>query len=240
MKTLLLITSTLSFSACNLQSNKKTNSNNTEIDTLLKRDTVHVYQKSNERDWQEGFGLTHDPDKDSIWYKPSSYYLSDKECSGLASDFYYGRLRPSDNGVTDELLKLATTDNKKLRPFYRWCLNKTIVIEDGALAEHTDVPARKYAEKFPNEFFNYVDIDTSGEKLKDWVGSISYSGFYDQDDYERPNEIQQRMAKTMKSNCKDCNDQIIRRIDKFTKDCFKQITTTANNGFGTMAAQTMG
>jgi len=221
MSTFLSIILMLFLLACNNgQRNEKPNSSYTRIDTLIKHDTVYIYPTGSKRDWQEGFGLTHEPDKDSIWYKPVSYYLSDNECSGLAYEFYYGRLRPSDDGITDELLKLATTENKKLRPFYRWCLNKTIVIQDGALVEHTGVPARKYAEKFPKEFFDYMDSDTTGERLNDWISTISYSGFYESDDYEKGKEIQQKMAKKMKSNCRNCDDKTMKRIDKFTKDCF--------------------
>ena len=75
------------------------------------------------------------------------------------------------------MLSLVTTNDNNLRPFYRWCLNKTIQIEDGALAEYTGIPARQYAEKFPKEFFEYMDYDTTKEKYGDWVGSISYSGY---------------------------------------------------------------
>jgi hypothetical protein len=141
--------------------------------------------------------------------------------SVLALAFYYGRLKPSDDEVTDRLLELAATDNQKLRPFYRWCLNKTIVIQDGALGEHTGVPARKYAEKFPKEFFEYMDYDTTGEKYTDWVNSILYSGFYDKDDYKKPQDIRNRMSKTMKRNCNNCSDQFKKRIDKFAADCFQ-------------------
>lgn len=219
MKSLLLAMLILLMYACkNRQADTNAISNNAEADTILKHDTIFIDRNNN--DWQKDFNLTHDPTKDTIWYKPVQYYLEDKDCSGLAIDFYYGRLRPSDDGVTDELLKLAITDNKKLRPFYRWCLNMTIAIEDGALGEHTGIPARKYAERYPQEFLEYMDIDTSGQKLNSWVSSISYSGFYDEDDYKNPKLIQQKMAKTMKLNCKNCEDKIIKRIDKFVKDCF--------------------
>lgn len=218
MNTSILLIITFTLFACN-SSPASHKIIQTKTDTIIKHDTIIA--NLNNRNWQEDFGLTHDPEKDSIWFKPVSYYLNDKNCSGLASDFYYGILRPSDDGTTDELLKLATSDNNKLRPFYRWCLNKTIIIQDGALGEHTGVPARKYAEKFPQEFFSYMDIDTSGEKYNEWIGTIEYSGFYDNEDWRKPSEIRQRMVNTMKKNCYDCNKKIIARIEKFAKDCFK-------------------
>lgn len=202
-------------------SNKRSNTNNAQqkvsTDTIIKHDTIYLNYISN---WQEGFGLTHDPDEDTIWYKPVSYYIFDKKCSGLARDFYYGELRPSDNGMTEELLKLASTDNNKLRPFYRWCLNKTIQIQDGALAEYTGVPARQYAEKFPVEFFEYMDYDTTGSKYLDWVGAICYSGFYEKDDYKNPKDIRRRMVQAMKANCPNYSKRLNKRIVKLAKDCF--------------------
>lgn len=220
MKPLLFTLLALSTFACSEKQaeTKAVADEKTKSDTLIKQDTVIV--PNQERDWQEGFGLTHDPQKDSIWFQPVSHYISDKECSPLAIDFYYGRLRPGDNAETDEILKLASTSNVKLRPFYRWCLNKTILVQDGALAEHTGLPARTYAEKFPKEFFEYMDIDPSGEKYKDWVGAIGYSGFYDTDDHRKPKEIQFRMTRTMKANCKKCDDKTLARIEKFVKECF--------------------
>lgn len=191
---------------------------NADKDTVIIHDTVVAGTQT--YNWQEYFGLTHDPDKDSVWFKPVSYYLDDPNCSGLARDFYYGSLRPGDDGTTDELLKLATTDNNKLRPFYRWCLDMTIAIQDGALAEHTGIPARKYAEMFPLEFFNYMDIDTTGTRYENWVSSISYSGYYDEDDHRQPKKIAARFASAMKANCKDCTPKNLARIDRFAKDCF--------------------
>ena len=190
-----------------------------QAEPKVKSDSAFI-PAQNDYDWQEGFGLTHDPEKDSIWFKPVQYYLSDDNCSGLAYDFYMGTLRPGDDGTTDELLKLACSDNEKLRPFYRWCLNKTILVQDGALGEHTGIPARRYAEKFPNEFFEYMDIDSTGSKYLDWVNAISYSGYYEHDSFEKKNEVRQRMISTMKKNCKDCSSEMLRRIETFAKDCF--------------------
>jgi hypothetical protein len=196
---------------------------NSEVPNV-KTDTVYVHDTiiklSNQRFWQENFELTHDPDKDSIWLKPVSYYLADEKCSGLALAFYYGRLEPLDDEVTDKLLELAITDNSKLRPFYRWCLDQTIMIQDGALAEHTGIPARKYAEKYPKEFFEYMDSDKSGLRYRSWVGSIEYSGFYDMDHFDKPDELQSSLIKVMKSNCRECDEKIISRINDFAKACF--------------------
>lgn len=171
-------------------------------------------------DWQEGFGLSHDTTVDSIWQKPVKFYLDQPNCSPLARDFYFGIFRPSDNDSTAELLALATTENAQLRPFYRWCLNKTIQVQDGALAEYTGVPARRYAEQFPIEFFIYMDQDTSGSRYLDWTAAISYSGFYDQEDYKQTGKIKKDFADKMKQHCAGCTQDWVMRIEKFVGDCF--------------------
>lgn len=178
-----------------------------------------IIQK-NQNDWQQGFGLTHNIDKDSIWKKPVRYYIENKDCFQTAIDFYFGKFRPVDDEKTEKLLGLVTTDNSELRPFYRWILNKTILIQDGALAEYTGIPARKYAERFPNEFFEYMDIEKSNEKYLNWCNSIMYSGFYDKDSFENPELIRKEFAKTMSKNCKNCDQTTLERINKFTDDCF--------------------
>ncbi len=205
--------------ACTNRQSKGNNIYKTAFtDTIIKHDTIFY---NNENNWQEGFGLTHTPDEDSIWGKPVKFYIDNPKCSPIAIDFYTGQFRPADNNTTAALLELATTDDNNLRPFYRWCLNKTIQIQDGALAEYTGVPARQYAEKFPKEFLEYMDIDKTKEKYKDWVNAISYSGFYDKDNYKKPQDIRKRLAQTMKEKCKNCGEQLEKRIDKFAKDCFE-------------------
>lgn len=218
MRTLISIVIFFCFTACSdRQSSSADNSKIQSKDTVVKHDTIFYNPDSN---WQKGFGLTNDPDTDSIWGNPVKFYISNPKCSPIAIDFYQGQFRPTDNYTTEALLSLVTTNDDNLRPFYRWCLNKTIQIQDGALAEYTGIPARKYAEKFTKEFFGYMDIDTTKEKYNDWVGAISYSGFYDNDDYQKSNEIRSRMTKAMKQSCKDCNAAILKRIDKFVLDCF--------------------
>jgi hypothetical protein len=187
---------------------------------IIIHDTIYLNDNKT-KDWQKGFGLTNDPNIDSIWYKPVSFYLNDENCSGLAFDFYYGYFRPGDNGATQELLKLSNTNNEKLRPFYRWCLNKTLIVSDGALGELVGIPAREYAEKFPDEFFNYLDIDTTFEKYKMWTAAISYSGL---EEYGAKNSsslnkkhIEERMIKSLKVK----SEKNITRIKQFALDCSK-------------------
>ena len=94
------------------------------------------------------------------------------------------------------------------------------MIQDGALGEYTGVPARKYAEKYPAEFFEYMNFDTSGQKYTFWMNAIRYSGYFDNDDYKKPVTIRTSMQNVMKSNCQGCNIEVEKRIEKFAADCF--------------------
>lgn len=216
MKTFIFISFVFCLSSCN-QSDKTGNTKIAKADTVLKHDTIYI---NNDHNWQEGFNLTHDPDIDTVWGKPVQFYISNARCSPIAIDFYQGQFRPTDNNTTAALLGLVTTNDNDLRPFYRWCLNKTIQIQDGALAEYTGIPAREYAEKFPAEFFAYMDADTTKKRYNDWTEAVSYSGFYDADDYREPAAIRNRLIKTMRQNCKNCNTKMNERISKLAADCF--------------------
>lgn len=223
MKTIILFLTLLLLSCEPKSKNNLVETESTEIiqPTIEKLKVIEENKNSvNTNDWQNGFGLTYDIDKDSIWKKPVRYYIENNNCSQTAIDFYFGKYRPTDEEKTKKLLGLVTTEEIELRPFYRWILNKTIVIQDGALAEYTGVPARQYAEKYPNEFFEYMDIDKSSEKYSDWYNSIMYSGFYSKEDFHNPKSIRLELEKTMEKNCNDCNKATLLRIKKFALDCF--------------------
>lgn len=218
LKTINFILTIIFFVSCkNSTDNKIVENSNTKKDTIYIHDTIYLNNERN-GEWQNGFGLTHDPKKDSIWGKPVSYYIDDEECNPLAFEFYYGYIRPSDNGTTTELLKLACTDNKKLRPFYRWCLNKTLIVSDGALGELVGVPARQYAEKFPDEFFEYLDIETTKDKYELWTEAISYSGYFDRPDYDNRKKQRDELTVRMTKNLILRNSKNIERVKKFAKD----------------------
>jgi hypothetical protein len=194
----------------------KNNKDSFNKDVIQTKTTVN----NTNTDWQENFGLTHDIDKDSIWNKPVRFYVDNPNCDKTAIAFYFGKFRPKDDKETAKLLELVISDDTNLRPFYRWILNKTILIQDGALGEYTGIPARKYAEKYPNEFFEYMDFDTSIEKYSEWYNSILYSGIYEDDVIKNPAIIRKNLIKTMQSNCKNCNKNMNKRIEKFALDCF--------------------
>lgn len=217
MKALFLFLVTISILSCNSSNQKTAAAKTNNKDTVTGSETAYFGQQ---RDWQSAFGLTHNPDADSVWYKPVLFYLDDPMCSALALNFYYGLLRPSDNSITDELLELAATDNSKLRPFYRWCLDKTIQISDGALAEHIGVPARRYAEKFPEEFFEYMMKDSSGVRYAQWSAAINYSGFYEHEDWRKNDKLVNNVVRAMRKNCNNCDQGLQGKIEKFAKDCF--------------------
>ena len=186
------------------------------FDTLWLRDTIRVYKPDN---WQRFFKLTHDPHQDSIWGKSVDEYISNPSCNALAFDFYYGSFRPMDNASTAELLDLVLEPNEELRPFYRWCLEKTMEIADGALGEYPGQPARKYAEQYPQEFINYMDTQQDSSIYWMWVDMISFSGLFDYSD--KPEAIYTGIYQRMKDNCTLCADSIQSKINQFAMDVSK-------------------
>ena len=191
-----------------------------KITEIKKKDIIEENRNEIEETWQEGFGLIHVIDLDTISGKPFRYYLESKNLDSTALKFYLGVYSPTDEPETSRLLSLVETKNDTLRPLYRWILEKTIQIQDGALAEYTGVPARKYAEKYPKEFFEYIDNDKTGNKYYNWCNSISYSGFYNYENYENPNEIREQTIKIMTQNCNKCDAYYRMKIEKFANDCF--------------------
>jgi hypothetical protein len=184
-------------------------------DTVVTHDTV----VTTGTDWQAGLHLTHNPIEDTIAGKPVAYYLNDPQCSPIAKDFYYGGdFRPSDNYTTAALLDLSTTHNDKLRPFYRWCLAKSIEVEDGALGEVVGEPARRYATQYPKEFLSYVAKDSTERLYDDWVDAIAYSGLsYDTSRSAEAKAIE-AVRTTMRHNCRACDSAQLARIDQFAND----------------------
>jgi hypothetical protein len=166
--------------------------------------------------WRDKLTGSTYPLPDSIGGKPVSFYLTNSQVSPLAKALYAGRFRPTDTDSTTQLLSLATTNDKTLRPFYRWCLDFTIAIADGALGEYPGKPALAYATKFPQEFFAYMDKDATGERYQRWVESIAYSGL---NNYKSSAaETQKTLDAAILKQCRSCAAQTVSRIHTFAKD----------------------
>jgi hypothetical protein len=171
--------------------------------------------------WTDKLNGRHYPLPDSIGEKPVSFYLDNSKVVSIAKALYEGQFRPIDNDSTTELLSYATTNDSTIRPFYRWCLDFTIHISDGALAEYPGVPAFQYATKFPKEFFDYMDKDKSGQRYKQWTEIIAYSGLGNYD--EKSGNIQKEITTKMLHNCHPCSDSIQKRIENLAKDVTEAI-----------------
>ncbi len=179
-------------------------------DTIWLKDTIYIRADPN---WQKYFGLSHNPHQDSVWGKSVDHYISDPECDALAFDFYYGNFKPGDNALTYEMLELVLTPNDKLRPFYRWCLEKTMSIADGALGEYPGEPARKYAENYPKEFIDYMNGQTDSSVYFTWVELISFGGL-DEFNYDQERSYAE-IVKRMLDACPSCADKDIEWIEQF-------------------------
>jgi len=184
----------------------KTNSS----DTIIKSKNV----------WVDRLNGAKYPLPDTMGGRPVSFYLDNPKVAAIAKAFYKSQFRPTDNDSTTQLLSYVTTTDSTLRPFYRWCLDFTISISDGALGEYPGIPALAYATKFPKEFFDYMDRDTSGQRYKQWTEIIAYSGL---DNYDRKEtEIESDIISKMHNNCYFCGGTKS-RIVTFAKDITKAI-----------------
>jgi hypothetical protein len=184
----------------------------TIVDTLTLTDTI----KDNKKFWKDPLNGNIYPLPDSIGGKPVSFYIANPKIISLAKDFYKGTFRPADNDSTTQLLSHVVTDDSITRPFYRWCLDFTIVISDGALGEYPGIPSLKYAIKFPIEFFDFMDEDNSGERYKRWTEIIAYSGLNDYN--KQTSEIEKEISNQMLGNCPSCGAITKNRILAFAKD----------------------
>lgn len=190
------------------------------LNSVLQTNAIDTIKKTGNI-WVDRLNGKQYPLPDSIDDKPVSFYLNHPSVTEIAKSLYKGQFRPTDNDSTTELLSYITTKDDTVRPFYRWCLDFTILISDGALGEYPGSPALKYATMFPKEFFDYMDKDISGERYKRWIEIIAYSGLSDYNNKEP--EIEAGIVKDMQNKCNKCNSGTKNRIEKFAKDIIMAI-----------------
>lgn len=206
--------------SCSKTAKSELNNSDTFVTDSISKENQVLSNSKPKMDWQVSFNLTHNSSIDTINGMPVKFYIENKKCDSLAITFYYGKYRPTDDDLITNLLNLSSTDDEELRPFYLWILDKTIEIADGALAEYPGIPARKYAEKFPEELFKFIDADTTKNRYSNWTDIISYSGFYEDDDYKNPKLIRKNLVSEM---LKNSSSKLQNRITKFASDCFPDV-----------------
>lgn len=192
------------FSSCNDAGKKQ------ETRIVKNSDTINTQKKQVSK---HEFGISPNPDKDSIWKKPVSYYISDPECSKIATAFYQGSFEPTQNEETRKLFDLTLTDNNKLRPFYRWCMDMIMQIGDTSQSAYIGQAAYKYAEKFPQEYFQYMDDDITTERYGMWTAAMKFGIRRSDQPIDR-----NRISTSIRSNCSGCDAKTKARIDKLVSD----------------------
>lgn len=176
--------------------------------------TSNINETGNSNIWKDRLTNVEYPLPDTIAGEAVSFYLQNPKINQIAKAFFEGKYRPSDNDSTELMFSDITTPDSKLRPFYRWCLDFTISISDGALGEYLGIPAFDYARMYPQEFFEFIDKDKSGQRYQQWIEMIAYSGLNNYDD-EFPAD---KIIGEIESNCLNCNQVIKERISYFIKD----------------------
>ncbi|MBP6024924.1 hypothetical protein [Ferruginibacter sp.] len=165
---------------------------------------------------------TYKNNQDSIIGRSVNFYTQNKNCSQIAKNYYAGKFNPSDNDSTTELLNLSLTSDTLLRPFYFWCLDNVIREADGALMEYVGIPARKYIEKYPTEFFKYISSKQFFENKNNWVTAINYSGYYDYESTDNKKEALRNFVTATTKSCFKCTVQQKTEIKSFAKECFSE------------------
>jgi hypothetical protein len=139
------------------------------------------------------------------------HYIFNPDCDALAFDFYYGQFKPSDNALSSEFMDLLLNENDALRPFYRWCFDRTIDMADGAFAEYIGTAARSYVEKYPVEFIEFTASDSL--IMPRWAEIIAYSGMHEfQYELEGAGE---KLAQTFIASCVKCEELENNQLDSF-------------------------
>jgi hypothetical protein len=200
--------------ACNNKVTEQRSSDSSKtVHQVLTDDST---KKESKRIWTDRLNGQQYPLPDSINGKPVSFYINHPKVALIAKALYKGQFRPGDNDSTTELLSYITTEDSTIRPFYRWCLDFTISISDGALGEYPGSPALDYAMKYPKEFFDYMDKDVSGQRYKKWTEIIVYSGLPDYT--KKPEEIEKGLINNINKSCYSCDVGTISLISAFAKD----------------------
>lgn len=215
MRILLLI---MIFFALSCKENKKTGEQ-THNDTAITSVKAPVKDTSPNKInyWMDRRNRRQIPLPDSINGKPLSFYLNHPKVSAIGKALYKGEFLLTNTDSITTLLSYVTTTDSVLRPFYRWCLNFIISIHPLPMAvpDYVGDYVLEYATKFPQEFFSYMDKDTSGRRYRRWVEITAYIWLFDRDKSKQ--KWEQRMIGQMNKSCLTCDSNTKKRIITFIK-----------------------
>jgi hypothetical protein len=122
------------------------------------------------------------------------------------------------------LLDSLLSKNKSSRDFYFKVFNKIMERSGGSLDDAVGDYALTYVENYPREFLensrNFTD-----DKLASWGGNIGIELFLSSQNQKEAFEKSTRM---FKSNCKNCDQQLLARLDSFNNMIWTTIEQNLN------------
>lgn len=122
------------------------------------------------------------------------------------------------------LLDSLLSKNKDSRDFYFKVFNKIMERSGGSLDDAVGDYALTYVENYPKEFIENSK-SFSEDKLASWAGNIGIELFLSSQNQKEAFEKSTRM---FKSNCKNCDQQQLARLDSFNSMIWTTIEQNLN------------
>lgn len=185
------------------------------IATPVKETTAVVsneYDPSQDSTFKPVISETHTPQKDLTIKKIGELVLQDS-------------IAYLSNEVTAfMLLDSLLSKNKSSRDFYFKVFNKIMERSGGSLDDAVGDYALTYVENYPREFLENSRNFTN-DKLASWGGNIGIELFLSSQNQKEAFEKSTRM---FKSNCKNCDQQQLARLDSFNSMIWTTIEQNLN------------
>lgn len=105
-----------------------------------------------------------------------NFYLSHKQVSKTAKDYYHNKFIAIDDDRTFSILDSLNTHNNETRPFYLYLTSHMLETADGALSEGMGLLCKEFVEKHPNYLMEF--LYTSNKKIvtnnfaQNWINQI--------------------------------------------------------------------
>jgi hypothetical protein len=170
--------------------------------TRTRTDTTHIDKDTTASDNSE----------DTLRLRTHYSYLSDLPLRQVAHLILTDSISPLDNQITFDCMDSLSADNANTREFYFPVFNKIVSKSGGALSEVVGQYIMKYVERFPKEFAD-KSKSLKEDEFKSWSSYVAYELHFA---YDTPKKTEGWMAKII-SNCKECNNDQINRLQGFNK-----------------------